>query len=57
MYYVLMFQRAASIYGYASKCSAKYFFSFRIFYLIIFLNNYNVHYVNVVYASDNMHAK
>ena len=31
--------------------------SFPIFYLIIFLNYYIVHYVNVVYASENMHAK
>ena len=30
---------------------------FRFFYLIICLNYYNVHYVNVVYTSENMHVK
>ena len=31
-----------------------YKISFPIFYSIIFLNYYNVHYVNVVYTSENI---
>ena len=36
------------------KGQSKEIFSFPIFYSIIFLNYYNVHYVNVVYTSENI---